>query len=118
VPLAQVPAEQVAPVMQALLQVPQWVALVPRLASQPLLGSPSQLPKPVVQVKPQVPPVQVVVALARVGHTVEQPPQLPTSVWRLRHAPLQAVRPVEHAITQLPAEQYSSEPHTRPQAPQ
>jgi hypothetical protein len=45
-------------------QVPQLLGLVSRLVSQPLPALLSQLAKPAVQVKPQVPLVQVAVAFA------------------------------------------------------
>jgi len=55
-------------VEQARPHAPQFVTLVVVLTSQPLLATPSQSAKPVLQVKPQVPPVHLTVALARAGH--------------------------------------------------
>ena len=48
--------------------VPQWLALVVRLVSQPLKAAPSQSPKPAAQVKLHVPLVHAVaVALGGSG---------------------------------------------------
>ncbi len=74
VPLTQV-AVACAGTGQTLPQVPQWLVLVDRFTSHPLLAVPSQLPNPALQVKPHVPLVQVVEALARDGQTLAQVPQ-------------------------------------------
>ena len=70
-------------------QAPQFELLVLRLTSQPLVALPSQLPYPLLQVKPQVLDAQVRVALVRVGHDVPQPPQLFTSEPMSRSQPLE-----------------------------
>jgi hypothetical protein len=66
--MLQAPAEQDAVPLaleQAWPQPPQWPMLVFVLASQPLLrASPSQLPKPTLQLMPQVPAEHVAVPLA------------------------------------------------------
>jgi hypothetical protein len=46
VPIAQV-GVAFAPAAQARPQLPQWATVARRSASQPLLATPSQLPKPV-----------------------------------------------------------------------
>ncbi len=74
---------------------PQLVACV-RSVSQPLLGLPSQSPKPAMHVVPQVLPSHVAFALVRVGHGVhEVVPQLVTEVFDT-HAPLQLWKPLLH----------------------
>ena len=57
------------------------------LVSQPFDSFMSQLPNPALQVKPQLPNVQVRVALVRAGHTVPQPPQLSRCVFVLISQP-------------------------------
>jgi hypothetical protein len=49
-------------------QPPQLLMSVWVLTSHPFVATPSQSANPLLQVKPHVPPVQVDVALARVGH--------------------------------------------------
>jgi hypothetical protein len=118
VPPAQVPETHVALPAQAAPHAPQLALAVWRLTSQPLLATPSQSPKPALQVYVQLPAAHTVVAFARAGHAVVQLPQLATSFVRLRHAPPHAVSPAGHAITHVPPEQYSSDAHARPHAPQ
>jgi hypothetical protein len=69
-PSAQVPLAQVAAALakkQGRPQPPQCVVLVVVLVSQPLTASPSQLPKPVLQVpRRHTPPVHDTAPLARV----------------------------------------------------
>jgi hypothetical protein len=127
----QVLAEQlgVAPgrVGQTVPQVPQWLRSVVRLTSQPLAGLPSQSAKPVLQVNPHVPPVQLLVALARAGQTLPQAPQLVTELVRLASQPLERLlsqlpKPVAHRAAQLLAAQTAmvleALGQTLPQAPQ
>jgi hypothetical protein len=85
-------AVALAPAGHALLQRPQCAVLVCVLASQPLVASPSQLAKPVVQVEPHAPAVHVAVALARAGQATPQRPQLATSVASVTSQPLSARR--------------------------
>jgi hypothetical protein len=68
-------AARFAPPMQVASHAPQLFTLVARVTSQPLAGLPSQSAKPVLQVKPQDPSVQVVVALAREGQAAMHAPQ-------------------------------------------
>lgn len=86
-PLLQI-AVALAGVGQRLLQAPQCCGLVRMFVSQPLLAFRSQSANPALQTKPHVPPTQVGVALAGVGHWLPQAPQLPTSVSRLVSQPL------------------------------
>jgi hypothetical protein len=106
---------------------PQWLTLVLKLASQPLVrASPSQLPKPDVQVMPQAPPEQVAVPLVE----LQPPPQLPqfaTLVLVLTSQPLvrallsQLPKPELQVIAQFPPLQVAvplAELHDPPQLPQ
>lgn len=61
--------------------------VVSRLVSQPLLGSPSQLPAPAPQTGVQTPLMHSVVPLGLL-QVVPQVPQLPSSVCRLVSQPL------------------------------
>jgi hypothetical protein len=72
-----------------LLHAPQLLGSVLRLTSQPSEATPLQSAKPALQVKPQVPLVQVRVALARLGQLLLHAPQLLRSVLRLTQAPPQ-----------------------------
>jgi hypothetical protein len=106
---------------------PQLVVVLVRLVSQPLVATPSQSPKPVLQRKPQAPDPQVVVALARAGHALRHAPQLATSVVVLISQPslavaLQSEKPGTHAKmhaleAQVP-KALGGSAQTRPQAPQ
>jgi hypothetical protein len=86
-PIAQrrehVPAEHTAvalgPVGHIRPQAPQWLLSVFKNTSQPLLGLPSQSPKPGLQVKPQRPAMQVRAALGTMGQVLPQAPQSVTS---------------------------------------
>ena len=111
VPLVQVPA-------QARPHTPQCEFEVLRLVSQPLLALPSQSPKPALQVKPQLDDAQVVVALARAGHTLPHEPQWLVLFVVFTQEPEHGVCPLGQAATQLPDAQSCVEVHTRPQAPQ
>ena len=122
----QVPPAQKKPAEQALPQRPQCAALVAKLASQPLLATPSQLPKPAAQLDTaQAPAVQTGVALARL-HARPQPPQWARVVPVFTSQPLAALRsqlpkPAEQVMPQVPA-LHVGEPlvalHARPQPPQ
>jgi hypothetical protein len=112
----QTPPEQVP--VHGRLQPPQCVVDVRVSASQPLPALPSQSAKPVLHENPQLPPLQVVEALPRVGQTLPQVPQLDVSLPRVRHAPLQGVWPLGQTLVHVPLEQTCPAPHARPQAPQ
>ena len=78
----------------------EQLLVVPSVVSQPLLGLPSQLPKPVVQVPSvQVPVLHLELAFAREHGTLQSPQSL--SVVTLRSQPLsgllsQLLKPVLH----------------------
>ena len=71
-------------------QLPQLFGSSVRLTSQPLAALRSQSPKPALQVKLQVPPEQVAVALAGAEQTLPQLPQLETVVLVFTSQPLAA----------------------------
>ncbi len=103
----QLPAVQTPP-EHDVAQVPQWALVVLRLVSQPSDAMPLQSPKPALQVKPHVPEEHVGVALAGVGHTLPQMPQLVRDVLRLVSQPLLATRSQSaygdtHTNAQVPA---------------
>jgi hypothetical protein len=88
VPVAQVGVPLIT--VHAMPHVPQFVSVLSG-ASQPLLATPSQLPKPALQLAiAQVPVPQVEVAFARL-HATPQPPQF-VSVFSAVSQPL-AVTP-------------------------
>lgn len=68
-------AWQVRPLVHTLPHVPQFALSVRRSRSQPFAALPSQLPKPVLQVRPQVEAIQVAMAFARAGQALLQVPQ-------------------------------------------
>jgi hypothetical protein len=105
-------------VEQARPHAPQFVTLVLMLTSQPLLATPSQSAKPVLQVKPQTLAVHLDVALARAGHCVVHEPQWFGSVVVFVHWPLQSTWPVGHDSTQEPPEQTCAAVQVRPHEPQ
>ena len=119
--------EQTRPPAHAAPHAPQLAVLVRRSVSQPLLATPSQLPKPTAQVPtPQTPTMQTGVALGGL-HVTPQPPQLFTSEPRtLRSHPLAAMRsqsavPAAHVSPQTPLMQYgvpSADGQTVVQLPQ
>lgn len=78
-PAAQV-ARPFAGVAHARLQTPQCVTVVRVSTSQPLLASPSQSAKPVVQANPQLAALHVDVAFARTGQGEQSVPQVSTAV--------------------------------------
>jgi hypothetical protein len=104
--------------LHAVPQAPQLLTLVVRFVSQPLPVFMSQLPKPVAQLPPQVPAMQVRTTLGKVWQARPQALQLSGSVWRLTQDPLQSVVPPGQVLTQVPALHASLLPQRRPQAPQ
>jgi hypothetical protein len=96
------------------------------LVSQPLAALASQLAKPKLHVKPQLPATQVAVALARAGHALPQEPQLATSVFVLVSQPAtwlsQSAKPATHVNPQIPPAHVlvalAIVGHATPQAPQ
>jgi hypothetical protein len=123
----QRPPVQGTPLGQAVPQAPQWVGVFDRLVSQPLAGLPSQLPKPVVQVKPHRPLLHVGVVLGGVGQALLQRPQCERLEARgVSHPslamPLQSPKPLVHAATpQVLARQNAvalGSEHARPHIPQ
>jgi hypothetical protein len=109
--MTQLPAEQAGVAFARLHvwpQLPQLAALVWVLVSQPLAALPSQSPKPVLQVKLQVPAAHVGAALVGDEQTVLQFPQWLGSVWVLVSQPsiclllLQSAKPAAQVPVQLP----------------
>jgi len=107
-------------------QVPQLFELVRRLTSQPLDTTPSQLPKPALQVMLHEPPKQLGEPLALL-HTVPHAPQLVTLVVTFVSHPLlwallsQLPKPALHVMLQEPSAQFLvpfAALHTTPQEPQ
>ena len=93
---------------QTLPQLPQFEGELPRLTSQPLLPSPSQLPKPAPQTGWQVEPLHVLVVVptlaglvVAVAQTVPHVPQFAASVARLSQALPHSV-PEVHRSPQTP----------------
>jgi hypothetical protein len=88
------------------------------LASQPLLGLLSQLPKPLVQVPiTQAFDAHAAVALVKL-HVRPQAPQLDGSLRGSTQAPPQLVRGEAQVVAQVPPEHTCPLEHARPQAPQ
>ncbi len=56
-------------------QAPQFATSVAKVTSQPFARFPSQLPNPVLHVRPQLPPVQVALAFGYGPQTVVHEPQ-------------------------------------------
>jgi hypothetical protein len=77
--------------VQARLHIPQCEGDVLTLVSQPSVAFMLQSPKPELQVKPHLPALHVVVALARVGQTFPQLPQCIVLVCVLVSQPLAAL---------------------------
>ena len=80
--------------------------------------APSQAVSPFVQSKPQLPILQVALALVGASQAVPHFPQFRGSVLRFRQASEQAVRPPSHFKAQAPFSQLSSESHALAHAPQ
>lgn len=78
-----------------LLHRPQFITVV-MLVSQPVAAFVSQSSKPVSQVNPQVPAVQVGLALGGSTHRIPQPLQLATSVVMSTQLMPQVVSPAPH----------------------
>lgn len=130
-PIAQLPRTQRGVpfgIAQITLQTPQLPLSVWRFASQPLVGAPSQLPKPDWQESmAQALCVQVAVAFGR-SHRFPQPPQFAASVTRLISHPSTCLLPLQswNPETQIPAHMpllhvrtaTFSEEQTTPQPPQ
>ena len=74
-------------VLQAEPQAPQFVAVILRSVSQPLVSTPSQLPKFVAQTIVQAPAVQPAVPLVEL-HTVAHVPQCVGSICSAVSQPL------------------------------
>ena len=123
-PEAQV-AEPLVGSAHTVHDMPQWAMLddvlrqVPPQLVRPLLHTPpvhtgwsrppqaTHMPpeetKPVLQVKPQPPLVQVRTPLVTEAHTLVHEPQPSTSVARVRQVPEQLVCPAGQAVVQVPA---------------
>ncbi len=115
-----VPPPQVFP------QRPQLEVPV-RLASHPLVASPSQSPKPSLQTNPHRAAEHVALAFAGAVHARPQPPQCATDVdvatsHPLVPSPSQSAKPVMQVYPQRPAAQVAlalaGEGHALPHAPQ
>jgi hypothetical protein len=120
VPIAQPDAPHVAAAFayeQVRPHVPQ-LAMVLSAVSQPLAAMPSQLPNPLAQVSPHVEPEQKAVEFEPDGHTFVQLPHALGSFVRLRHEPLQFVRPVMHVAEHDPFMHACPAAHTTLQPPQ
>jgi hypothetical protein len=93
---------------------PQWLGLV-RVSTH----TPLQREKPALQLKPQVPEVQVRVALATVGQLLPQLPQLSTSrlvsMQTLPHFSKPPVQKKLHVPALQVAEPFGGALHTLPQ---
>ena len=110
-----VPASQRAPLVQAVLQAPQWVALVRVSVSQPLVALPSQLPKPVSQAAtPHAPAAHSWPVAQAFPHA----PQWVVSLARVTHEPPHTLCPLGQLSRHMPSAQSSPAPQARPQAPQ
>lgn len=82
---------QVRPPVQEFPQRPQFASSVRRSRSHPFEAFPSQLPKPVLQVKPHVEAAQVATAFERAGQTFPQAPQCAGLDTVFVQAPMQSV---------------------------
>jgi hypothetical protein len=87
---------------QALAQAPQLAASTARFVSQPLAGSPSQSPKPALQLGLQAPALHVVDPFG-LTHALPQAPQFAALVAKLTSQPLaafksQSPKPLVHAV--------------------
>src|SRR5262245_34082091 len=104
-PILHTPWTQYRPIGQTLPHCAQLFLSFWRLASQPVLGAPSQFSKPGLHLpSTQWPLVQVALALGRPLHGVPQPPQLLTSVSTgvsqpSLTSPLQSSKPNTHDWT-------------------
>jgi hypothetical protein len=107
-----------APGEHARPQPPQCARLVRRSVSQPLTVFPSQLPKPTLQVIPQVELAQEGAALAALGHTFAHAPQLVALCVVSTHIPLQRIVGAMQLTAHVPIEQLCPAGHALPHAPQ
>jgi hypothetical protein len=106
-PIAQWPAVHKSAAwakLQTLPHAPQLAAVFSAV-SQPLVGSPSQSPKPAVQVSAQCPPAHAGTLFGPLGHTLLHEPHAAGSLSRSRQAPMQSVSPVRHVAPHAPPEQ-------------
>lgn len=84
-----------------------------------MLAAPSQLPKPLLQVRPHVAAAHRAAAFARAGQTVPQVPQFAALLAVSTHAPLQSVgAPTGQLEMHAPPEQVCPTAQGRPQPPQ
>jgi hypothetical protein len=114
----QRPPEHRSPAAQTIPHPPQSSLSEAVEVSQPFDASPSQLPKPALQLAtPQLPARQNGTALGRL-HAPPQAPQLEGSIWRFVHAPAQLVSPAPQEVAQAPMEQTCPPAQALPQAPQ
>lgn len=126
VPSVQLPVAHDSEAFARLQGMPQPLQLVVvrMLVSQPSLGSPSQLEKPVLQLGVQTPPLQAVVPLS-LSQIVPQAPQFEVVFSGVSQPfsllPSQLPKPALHVIEQAPRAQLAlplAVPQTVPQAPQ
>lgn len=108
-------------------QRPQCSALVRRFVSHPLLGSPSQSPKPALHERVHPPATHRAAWLGPAVHTVPHVPQFMTLAAVLVSHPFAALlsqspKPAEHVSPHVPvvhtAVAFAPPAHTRPHAPQ
>jgi hypothetical protein len=95
---------------QTLPHEPQWFTFEFTDVSQPFAGIASQLPKPALHVKPQAPPVHVVVAFATVAHELLHDPQREGVEFKFVSQPFialasQSPHPALHVKPHAPPEQ-------------
>lgn len=99
--------------------MPQFALSVRRSRSQPFAVLPSQLPKPPLQVMPQVDAAQVAVAFARAGQAFPQAPQCAGLDVVFTQAPLHSVGvPAEQEAAHAPPEHTCPAGHGFTQRPQ
>jgi hypothetical protein len=104
--------------VHAVLHAPQWLGFVDRLASQPFVAIPSQLPQPVAHdATAHTPPTHEGVA-SDSEHTWPHVPQLAGSICALMHPPPQATSGDTQLVAQVPAAQSSPDGQTLPHPPQ
>ncbi len=89
-----------------------------RSVSQPLLPSPSQLPKFTLHASPHAPLAHVAEALARVGHARPHAPQLAALARRSTHEAPHRVSPATQPARHTPDEHTCATPHAPPHTPQ
>lgn len=113
-PAPHEPPKHTLPFPQALSHSPQWLGFV-RVSTH----TPLQREKPELQVNPQLPDVQVRVALAPVGQLLPQLPQLSTSrlvsMQTLPHFSKPLLQKKPHVPAAQVAEPFGGALHTLPQ---